>query len=379
MKKEATTIHKKQLFLKALSFHQYMILMICVILMALGGIYKIVNFNIDLPWQFTFQSADRVGTIFFGMTAGVLSLIGLLSIFVSLNSQHRIEKSRELYWLLSEMPFDIFDTDILLNKMKLSIRQYLKIRDGADYFVILLTKINQFSISVVCFTWSIYVGLISTKSFESLLIAAVTCFSILILLCFHGIMGQLQDIDKIGDLPPLASLLDVNDEDVSSIYFLPKNLSLSIVSFESGTETADYIQGRKYLLLRDEFKIEDIHRSGQLYLSLILHIPVNNFSINNIKIGNLTEVSSLFSRRIKIPKERFEEMVKGWDQNNSIIAIPLTPLKDKCQGIHISFDLKGFQTPIFRVNLLYEYIEKDQGYSKISLIDRQIQMIKENE
>ncbi|MBR8644252.1 hypothetical protein KEH51_05210 [[Brevibacterium] frigoritolerans] len=38
-----------------------------------------------------------------GFTGGVIALVGLIAIFVSLNSQHNLQKCRELYWNMASM------------------------------------------------------------------------------------------------------------------------------------------------------------------------------------------------------------------------------------------------------------------------------------
>ncbi|BCC60818.1 hypothetical protein OCD85_01220 [Bacillus pacificus] len=82
----------------------------------IGTIFSLQNYIEYIPivkgdFQGTFL------TIIFGLTAGILGLVGLLAIFISLNSQHNIQKARELYWQLKNFHFeDYLDKVRNLNK-----------------------------------------------------------------------------------------------------------------------------------------------------------------------------------------------------------------------------------------------------------------------
>ncbi|PFU24520.1 hypothetical protein [Bacillus cereus] len=54
--------------------------------------------SMDSFFKFTELQIGSLATIIFGISAGILSLMGLVAIFVSMNSQHKIQKVREIYW-----------------------------------------------------------------------------------------------------------------------------------------------------------------------------------------------------------------------------------------------------------------------------------------
>ena len=54
-------------------------------------------------WISNSEHSGALITILFGFTSGVIALVGLIAIFVSLNSQQNLQKCRELYWNMSSM------------------------------------------------------------------------------------------------------------------------------------------------------------------------------------------------------------------------------------------------------------------------------------
>ncbi|KAA9011780.1 hypothetical protein [Niallia endozanthoxylica] len=173
------------------------------------------------------NTSDIIAFVF-GLIACVFTLVGLLSIFISITSQHNIQKCRELLWELKveENPNQI------LKKLGL----YGDIIKEKTQFTSNVISISTFSIWVAIATIGILnLALLNkfTKSesiilgiFSALMIGALFAFSILLL--------KLKSITKISNLPSLEELLDVDTEsyEVNSLRLASKLISMHVIIYD---------------------------------------------------------------------------------------------------------------------------------------------------
>lgn len=212
-----------------------------------------------------FPKFDMIVAIVFGLIASILTLVGLISIFVSLNSHHKIQKCRELYWsLLKPMNRqDLLENlhlyeSIFHDKERFTTR-VIEICRLTIYFVIIIT-VGMNIISITRFKWYEYL--------------IVTIFSSLIwylFIKFAAILQDLKQVDKVSSLPSFHNLLnaDFTEKKLNTVFlaattlksklyifytpekglifqfylgtFLPlKNVTIRLCSMEFGVKKEDY-------------------------------------------------------------------------------------------------------------------------------------------
>lgn len=64
----------------------------------------IEQLNINKQDWLVQHSSDMIAIVF-GLTGSIMALVGLIAIFVSLNTQHNLQKCRELYWEMVSMSY----------------------------------------------------------------------------------------------------------------------------------------------------------------------------------------------------------------------------------------------------------------------------------
>lgn len=146
-------------------------------------------------------------TIIFGLTSGVLTLVGLTAIFVSINSQHNIQKGRELIWGIMSLPLEIKDYTDPQNANRLCKYYWLykDIINTSGDFTKRIILLSQFAIGGVCILWMT----ILFFNFDIVYIIAIA-FSIIILIGFIVVLGNLNNITQIASLPPYDNLLNAD-------------------------------------------------------------------------------------------------------------------------------------------------------------------------
>lgn len=146
-------------------------------------------------------------TIIFGLTSGILTLVGITSIFVSINSQHNIQKGRELVWKIMSLPLEANNyTDVLIaEKMCQYYWLYKDIVGTSKNFTKNIIYITQFAIAVVGLFWVSCLWF-----FFSAFYVILVGLSVIILILYILAIRKLNDITQIADLPIYNNLLDGN-------------------------------------------------------------------------------------------------------------------------------------------------------------------------
>lgn len=249
-------------------------------------------------------------TIIFGLSSGILSLVGLTAIFISINSQHSIQKGRELLWNIISLPLDIEDYSKEQNAKTLCQYYWLYkdiIRDNSG-FTRKIVLLSQSAILIVCGFWIIGIFLYSyfLDRLQMTYILMATVASIIILLSYGWILGKLRFASKISNLPEYDSLLDADvrhDFNINitalagiastlkitkksdTIYLLTvgmalpfKNLSVvpKIFAFNAEIPFADSVEPIYY----KDFGAFSLDRQGYLSLGSDIWYDLNEFSIN---------------------------------------------------------------------------------------------------
>ncbi|WP_338452560.1 hypothetical protein R4Z09_12170 [Niallia oryzisoli] len=164
--------------------------------------------------------SDSVGdilTILSGIASGLLTLVGLVSIFISINSQHIIQKLRELMWGIIEIP---------INQKIGDIEAYLRFRDKLGmYEQIYHNKkdLNSFVVKVTIFILIFCIGLWAFSTFFLIesnnsiqpeiqqILIITTGLACIFLVVFIFILNRLNNIPLISNLPNPEDFLDANE------------------------------------------------------------------------------------------------------------------------------------------------------------------------
>ncbi|MEK4822631.1 MULTISPECIES: hypothetical protein [Priestia] len=156
------------------------------------------------------QEIGNVSSMIFGVSSGILSLVGLVAIFVSINIQHRIQKCRELYWQMIDLPNQYLDPFVVSKELRRLLWHYSKIISMEEKFVVNVIWVARVAILVILGLWSSFVGLVEGSIWNrSLMWLSLLC-AIVILLIFHRTLGKFNHINEIGELPKMEDLLDAN-------------------------------------------------------------------------------------------------------------------------------------------------------------------------
>ncbi|MDM5314919.1 hypothetical protein QUF49_02870 [Fictibacillus sp. b24] len=172
-------------------------------------IYSLIN-NVEIP------NYEKILGYILGISAGVLSLIGLLSIFISLNTQQIIQKIRELLWEMQKLGRYFYFSENVGDFQKLAREFYdlycsYKLIYRKDRFIYRVIKVINSTIFFVSFLWGIS-GIILLLSEE---INTVSFFWIntsilticILLINFYKLLNKLSQIDQVTDLPNVDRLI----------------------------------------------------------------------------------------------------------------------------------------------------------------------------
>lgn len=162
------------------------------------------------------MSGETIGLLL-AINTGIMSLVGLTSIFISMNSQHNVQRSREILWSIFTLPYK---KDLFLEKGAIGQEVFQKY----ILYEQIINEKNGFLVTVITFSQIVlaFSGLIWTTIVLNLLRMnlspfdrGVLLFGLFLAICFLlyfilRILGNLKSISKVGQLPTVDELLDTN-------------------------------------------------------------------------------------------------------------------------------------------------------------------------
>lgn len=162
-----------------------------------------------------FHQSD-VLTIVFGVTAGLFTLVGFSTIFISMNSQHKIEKAREFLWEIGNIPYKYtkYNDDRIGKETYHLYSLYNSILNSKDKTMRNLITFVKGIFIFIAFSWiSTCVFLmnefhIAELIYVSLIIIVAICF----LYLFYRFISKLCNITELAGLPKYEDLLDLSKE-----------------------------------------------------------------------------------------------------------------------------------------------------------------------
>ncbi|HEY8909575.1 MAG TPA: hypothetical protein VIM51_04765 [Desulfosporosinus sp.] len=162
------------------------------------------------------MSGETIGLLL-AINTGIMSLVGLTSIFISMNSQHNVQRSREILWSIFTLPYK---KDLFLEKGAIGQEVFQKY----ILYEQIINEKNSFLVTVINFSQIVlaFSGIIWTTIVLNLLMMNLTPFDrgvlligLFLAICFlvyfiRRILGNLKSISKVGQLPTVDELLDTN-------------------------------------------------------------------------------------------------------------------------------------------------------------------------
>lgn len=178
------------------------------------------------------------GEILFGVTGGLLSLVGLIAIYISINSQQNIQKAKEYLWELQSYTLLNNDFNERSAKRIRWILQHYTDLNKASKPLKLIIWVATFVLIFCGLSWWAYISPqisgIRNFSFGFLLVAEIFLGAFIIMLY------MLTKTTKMGDLPKPQDLLNIKfiagnsinqkvkvaDVDVPELMFANSNIEL---------------------------------------------------------------------------------------------------------------------------------------------------------
>lgn len=337
------------------------------------------KFLIATDISIKFSEYENVLTVLFGLTAGILTFVGLIAIYISVNTQHSIQKCRELEWESMELaasPDNIKRDAKLLNK-KIKLYGDILINSGRR-FNKEIVKITQEAIIIVGLIWLITVNffLIPKQSItEYLIVACATFFSIALLSKFHSFIGMMNEIVELGNIKQVDELLSV--------------------------KSGDFNLRQVLLLGNNELEIWSNPRNMNWILTLRIKTPIPEFSVvlNRITFRNsngekidtfrtsywfaqllekrencevLSEKLNLFSYQTRnISADDYELELKNYMENKSLYEdhVPLLEFgfsKSKSSCIDVRDKDNKIGLPVLTMSADVESVELELGIIPLS-------------
>ncbi|MDF2715435.1 MAG: hypothetical protein K0R28_2360 [Paenibacillus sp.] len=299
-----------------------------------------------------FTNKSDVLAICFGVTSGIMALIGLVAIFVSINSQHSAEKCREILWDLmsidSKLHREISDDE--QKEIKKMLWLYGRIIKHG-FFTKAIVVLSFFTLLVVSTIWIVLIhGLkesldmnnnaplqfaFITFSNEYSFVSFWTKTGAFIVAAFAIMLLFLVSIARTGSLPSLNDILNANKK--TNVHTLTLAALSSSLSYKV-TSKNDILLHIRFLAPFYNLQIEvtaitkdedDIYDSEEVKEEHSIHIP-------NKRFWSLSSSSNVNPNNVS--RNWFSIPVKKIGKYPSVEAINLS-LKSKIGHVTCSFDV----------------------------------------
>lgn len=153
-------------------------------------------------------------TILFGVTAGLLSLIGIVAIYMSMSTQQSIEKAREIIWELQSFLLDEpKSTKRSLDRLKWLKEHYKNLTETGSTSSFMILSVAVLTVNFVGISWLVYSFLIHGNWLFKIFIGVAA----LLLILFSFALAFLLDIKRIGNLPKYDEVFSVNPTKTNGI------------------------------------------------------------------------------------------------------------------------------------------------------------------
>lgn len=246
------------------------------------------------------------GAVLFGITSGLLSLMGLLAIFVSITTQQQIEKCRQNKWELEELRDslnieDPGDFKQKMGKFNILINSYIRNIQPNEITTRKIIDISRLSIFFITLLWTLFV---STYNFnegnesyfviDRIILFLTSLVGITVMLLFNNILVSLTKIQHSIDLPKTEELTNAANQQIPSLQFASFKLAI-----EKGTR---FLYGVDDL---DELKT----KINEWQLNISTNHLIHNYYIEliGLKFGSFTVFNGNYGFADSITVEAFEK------------------------------------------------------------------------
>ncbi|NGZ77709.1 hypothetical protein [Saccharibacillus alkalitolerans] len=243
---------------------------------------------------FTLVHQSDIIAYLFGITLGILTLVGFAAVFVSINSQHKAQKARETYWELASFPYSFSNyKDENIGKLIFQkVNLYNNIITPADKNTTKIIDWIRHSLLSVSIVWSIFLLILAANLhlIEYILIFVPTVLIISLFYFFTRYLNNLKNIKKVAGLFSIEEIFDVGN-----------------ISCDIPTPSLAAISSR-LRIAREEKNLYSI--------SVGFPVPFNNFVVRPIITG-VNEVTDNWNENFKFINDTDSEKITFIDSKDT--------------------------------------------------------------
>ncbi|SDI61576.1 hypothetical protein [Desulfosporosinus hippei] len=177
--------------------------------------------------------------ILLAISSGLLSLVGLISIFISMNSQHNVQRSREILWSIFTLPYR---KNLFLEKGTIGrevFRKFILYEQIIGEKNLFLHRIINFAKIAIVFCGLIWTTIVyylfrqsSSAIEQGILILCITLADLFVFYFTAKILGLLTSTSKVGRLPTVNELLDADILGANTITLASVSSQLRVINSE---------------------------------------------------------------------------------------------------------------------------------------------------
>ncbi|AFM00391.1 MULTISPECIES: hypothetical protein [Desulfitobacterium] len=183
-------------------------------------------------------------TILLSFGTGILSLVGLMSIFISMNSQHNVQRSREILWTLAALPYErnlFHEKGSIGKEVFRHFIIYEQIINQKHGFSKIIIQFAQYALGFCILIWTTmgFSLMFSERPlFEKIFIFSGWLLTVSFTLYFIlKIFEELKSTSKVGRLPAVEEIVDADRV----------NSGISVVTLAAISSCIRMVDSRVYL------------------------------------------------------------------------------------------------------------------------------------
>ncbi|MCP8615241.1 hypothetical protein [Salirhabdus salicampi] len=180
-------------------------------------------------------------TLIYGIAGGILSLVGILAFFISINIQPVIQNQRDLWLKMQELSNKLDIDDFNLNTKLASdfvskYKLYKKLDSSRFWLTMISIVVCIIAIAVACYIWFMgfkYLGILGNLNSLDLKISYKgTILGIITLVLFCVLLSTLLLLKRISGVPVAKDLIDskmINQSNIDTIRLSAWCMKLEVV------------------------------------------------------------------------------------------------------------------------------------------------------
>lgn len=257
-----------------------------------------------------------------GVTGGVISLIGLIAIFVSLNSQHKIQKCREIYWECIDIIQENSSCFKIGEELKRKLQKYANVYESAKELDRSIVFGSRTGIIIVLIIWASLIGIRNDLSVANEIMLNLFLIPIfIVILIFYRILGNLNNLAIIGKLKSTRELLTVEGKHDLRNVLLASNTKFNLNSADANRDTIESVNDH----YQNPGYIQKMQIVGELFP------PLNKFriyleSVMTLEEGEIVDSYQIENRKksyieINFNKKEHDKNIDGWLEKSEPLIV----------------------------------------------------------